>query len=120
MKKKKSAGEVRKGKTKESNKETFVSSCTIDMRTRYSEKALLPDVLFNGKYERNVLYKLTTGELVRYEHLGIYNNNSGQCADDLENISQELYNMPFSVVEKQWKLRIGELNGVWHKVRMIK
>ena len=92
----------------------------IEMRTRYNEKALLPDVLFNGKYERNVLYKLTTGELVRYEHLGIYNNDSGQCADDLENISQELYNMPFSVVEKQWKLRVGELNGVWHKVRMVR
>ena len=92
----------------------------IEMRTRYSEKALLPDALFNGKYERNVLYKLTTGEIVRYEHLGIYSNDGGRCADDLEDISQELYNMPFSVVEKQWKLRIGNLNEYWHKVRMVK
>lgn len=120
MKKKKSAGEVRKGKTKESNKETLESSYTIDMRTRYSEKALLPDALFNGNYDRRAMYKLTTGEIVRYEHLGIYYNNEGQCMEDLERISRELYEMPFSVVEKQWQLRVGELNGVWHKVRMIK
>lgn len=94
-----------------------ISSAPVSLCTKYAEKCLLPSTLVL-RHGNDTLFKLTTGETVRLEYLGGY--DFALCAGKLDSICQELYKMPFSVVERQWQARLGELNGVWHKVRMVK
>lgn len=65
-------------------------------------------------------YNLQTGEHVSIAYLRGINNTKGVNAALLNEISQELYGLPFSRVELAWKMRIGILSDYWYVIKMTK
>lgn len=88
------------------------------LNTKYNEKALLPGVLLEG-IQRNDVVETNDGVKVRIEYLGTWNNANGWCEQDLDAVTQNLYDQPFAKVQQVWKTRI-RIDDVWHKVKMTR
>lgn len=66
------------------------------------------------------LFKCATGEVVKIHWCGTFNNEKGWCEDDLENLSQRLYNWTFSRVRSIWIARLGKVDDWWDWIKMYK
>lgn len=88
------------------------------LNTKYNEKALLPAVLLEG-IQRNDVVETNDGVKVRIEYLGTWNNANGWCEQDLDAVTRNLYDQPFTKVQQVWKTRI-RIDDVWHKVKMTR
>ena len=81
--------------------------------------ALMPS---ECRYETDCkgLFKCATGEVVRVEWLGVFRNERGESQEQLEWISQLLYDWTFDRVQSHWIARLGKVEGYWDKVRLRK
>ena len=110
---------VRKARISKGKAETFFQTEPKALNLKYMSKTLIPSDLIEGD-SRDQSYILLTGEHVIFEYLRGINNTGGINASLLDNISKDLYNMPFPKVELAWKMRIGILNNHWYVVKITK
>ena len=110
---------VRKIRSSKGKEETFFQKEPKALNLKYMPKTLIPSDLIEGD-SRDQSYILLTGEHVIFEYLRGINNTDGINASLLDNISKELYNMPFPKVELAWKMRIGILNNHWFVIKITK
>lgn len=89
----------------------------MKISTRYAEVALIPDEILQGEYNPDVIRETWDGVFVKFKFLGSFFRDSDEVLDD---ICHKLYNMSFIDVRGHWSARLGRLNNVWHKVKMIK
>lgn len=66
------------------------------------------------------LFKCATGEVVRMQLCGTFNNEDGRCDKDLNLLSQRLYNWDLSRVKSNWIARLGEVDNKWDWVKLYK
>ena len=114
-----SVGVVRKARISKGKEETFFQKEAKSLNLKYMPKTLIPSDLIEGD-SRDQSYILLTGEHVIFEYLRGINNTDGINASLLDNISKDLYNMPFPKVELAWKMRIGILNNHWYVIKITK
>lgn len=110
---------VRKARNSKGKEEIFFPKEPKALNLKYMPKTLIPSDLIEGD-SRDQPYILLTGEHVIFEYLRGINNTDGINASLLDEISKELYNMPFPKVELAWKMRIGILNNHWLVVKINK
>lgn len=94
-----------------------LKSDPIPIKVKYASKTLIPGELIAGNHIAQT-YKLVGGEVVNLQYYGAYDNRSGLCAKQLDDICRELFGMDFVSVEVAWKRRLGSVSGWWQWVGM--
>lgn len=50
----------------------------------------------------------------------VWNNESGEFDDELEDICQAYYGCSFSLIKSIWISRLGKISNFWHLVKLEK
>ena len=78
--------------------------------------ALIPSQVRTGCDAKGV-YRCLGGELVHIEWLMVCDNTKGACEKQLDSISKDLYNLPFTNIRSMWFARLKQVDGWWDKIR---
>ena len=68
----------------------------------------------------NGLFQCSTGENVKIRWVSTFNNEDGWFEEELDSISQRLYNWSFSRVRSSWIARLGRVEGYWDLIKLYK
>lgn len=90
----------------------------IVIKAKFSDETLLPGEIVAGRHIAQK-YKLAGGEIVTLVWTGVYDNIERGNDKELDKVCRELFGMGFDVVESAWKRRLGDIGGMWHRVRMM-
>lgn len=78
--------------------------------------ALIPSQVRTGCDAKGV-YRCLGGELVHIEWLKVCDNTNGVYDKELDFISKDLYNLPFTNIRSMWFARLKKIDGWWDKIR---
>lgn len=68
----------------------------------------------------NGVFECMGGERVRVEWIGVYRNEKGESARELENLAQRLYGWSFARLQSTWIARLGKVDGWWDLLKLVK
>lgn len=93
---------------------------TIRIPIKYAEYAIVPHELFDAVKSNyaSYLYECLGGEIIRIKFVAGCNNSDGRYSEKMNKRCMDMYNMPFSRIERVWYERLGRLSGFWHRVKM--
>lgn len=96
----------------------------FQIKTKFAPKALIPTNAIERDWAttpdtQNIPLQTMDGKIAQIRVIGAYNNAEGGWNDHFDEICQELYKMPFSAVQSNYKARLGYITNYWYLIEML-